>query len=207
MALSRLDEINNLKSAVFRQRIRNYFVPMRLTSAEIDKRTELALLIYGFTRQMLKAAEQRKLAKEEADLEDYLYAMYYDDYIKVLESVGLNHPNLVKTVGNIVATTVDYNGAYYVSDERAILIAQNESNSVYNYEAEQSAIREGKTLKTWLTMLDERVREDHRPMEKITIGINQLFNVAGYPMSRPMDDSHGAPAEEIIGCRCICKYT
>lgn len=205
MALN-IDEINNLRSSILRQRIRSYFVPMELTPEEIDKRTELAIAIYGFTNEMLKEAENRK-KRDEEDLEDFLYAFYFDEYQKALEVRGLNHPDLSTTVGNIVATTVGYNSEYYTSQERAVQIALNESNSVFNYEDEQSAIREGKTLKTWLTMLDERVRETHAEVENVTVGINEFFYVGGYPMMRPMDDKHGAPAEEIIGCRCVCRYT
>ena len=203
MAILKTDELNNLRSSIVKQRLRNYFVPMEISAAEVEKRTDLAYLIYLMTKEMFSLA----LTEEEEDLEDYLYAFYYDRYDKLLNEKNLQRPNLVKTVGDIVSTTVNNNGTYYTSVERAILIAQNESNSVFAYEDEQSAIRAGKTLKTWLTMRDERVRETHIPMEGITIGINEMFDVNGYQMSRPMDDTHGAPAEEVINCRCVCEYT
>ena len=207
MAILKTDELNNLRSSIVKQRLRNYFVPMEITAAEVDKRTDLAFLIYSMTREMFALAESKRLTDEEEDLEDILYAFYYDKYEEILREKGVERSNFAKAVGDIVATTVNYDGAYYTSAERAILIAQNESNSVFAYEDEQRAIREGKTLKTWLTMLDERVREDHIMMEKVTVGINEFFDVAGYKMFRPMDDEHGAPPEEIINCRCVCKYT
>lgn len=207
MAILKTDELNNLRSSVIKQRFRNYFVPMEITAAEVDKRMDLAFLIYLMTREMFALAESKRLTDEEEDLEDILYAFYYDKYEEILRENGVERSNFAKAVGDIVATTVNYDGTYYTSDERAVLIAQNESNSVFAYEDEQQAIRNGKTHKTWLTMLDERVREDHQMMENVTIGINELFDVAGYQMARPMDDSHGAPAEQIIGCRCVCRYT
>lgn len=207
MATLKTDELNNLRSNIVKQRLRNYFVPMEITAAEVDKRTDLAFLIYLMTKEMFELADSKRLNDEEEDLEDILYAFYYDKYEEILQGNGLERSNFAKAVGDIVATTVNYDGAYYTSVERAILIAQNESNSVFAYEDEQQAIRNGKTHKTWLTMLDERVREDHQMMENITIGINEFFNVAGYQMFRPMDDEHGAPAEQVVNCRCVCKYT
>lgn len=120
MAILKMDELNNLRSSIVKQRLRNYFVPMEITATEVDKRTDLAFLIYSMTREMFALAESKRLTDEEEDLEDILYAFYYDKYEEILREKGVERSNFAKAVGDIVATTVNYDGAYYTSAERAI---------------------------------------------------------------------------------------
>ena len=38
------------------------------------------------------------------------------------------------------------------------------------------------------------------------VDINEPFNINGFQMDFPMDDSYDAPLTEILGCRCSVKY-
>ena len=93
---------------------------------------------------------------------------------------------------------------YWLSDDRARYIAEEEANTAFNDSDFEEAIAEGYTMKTWNTMADRYVRKTHRPMEGKTIPIDDYFLVGNSLMLYPRDDN-GDP-EEIINCRCWLTY-
>lgn len=54
--------------------------------------------------------------------------------------------------------------------------------------------------KTWMTSLDDRVRDSHAVMHGVTVDIGDNFTVGGASMRGPHDPT--APIGEIAGCRC-----
>jgi hypothetical protein len=61
--------------------------------------------------------------------------------------------------------------------------------------------------KEWDSAGDGRVRDTHADMDGQTVGIGQAFvSPSGARMMHPLDSSLGAPASEIIACRCRSKY-
>ena len=96
---------------------------------------------------------------------------------------------------------------YYLSDDRARFIAEEESNTLFNITDYYKAIELGYSTKTWVTMMDSRVRKDHQKMEGETIPINDLFLVGGNSYMRfPRDEEYGASPKQIISCRCSITY-
>ena len=95
---------------------------------------------------------------------------------------------------------------FYLSDDRARLLAEEESNTIFNYNDFGSAIRAGYTTKTWLTMADPFVRRTHIPLHEQTIPINELFQVGDSFMRFPRDEEYGARMKEIARCRCEIQY-
>ena len=95
---------------------------------------------------------------------------------------------------------------FYLSDDRARLLAEEESNSVFNYGDYNKAVMLGYRTKTWLTMNDAFVRKTHVPLNGKTIPITELFMVGNSMMRFPRDDEYGAGMKEIARCRCICRY-
>ena len=91
----------------------------------------------------------------------------------------------------------------WLGRERANLIALNEANWKWNNEEFFDA-KETKKTKTWHTALDERVRFTHMGLEGKTIGINEYFDVGGFPALMPLDSS--LPISETANCRCTLKY-
>ena len=93
---------------------------------------------------------------------------------------------------------------YWLSDDRARFIAEEESNTAFNDSDFEDAKEAGYTMKTWNTMQDRYVRKTHRPMDGKTIPIDDYFAVGNalllYPRS---DDSY---PEEVINCRCWLTY-
>ena len=109
---------------------------------------------------------------------------------------------------NIVETTIkNQSDPYYMSDDRASYVAENEANTTLNYVQFQEAIKSGKTQKEWVDMRDRRERKSHLKVGGTKIPIRDAFVVGNSLMMFPKDDSLGAEASEIINCRCSVKYT
>jgi len=84
-------------------------------------------------------------------------------------------------------------------------IAETESHRIGNDMAFQAAKEAGATKKTWLTMLDERVRDTHFYLESISVGIEDDFYTYDNDHA-PYPGAFGR-AENNIGCRCEIAYT
>nr|DAQ68511.1 MAG TPA: minor capsid component [Caudoviricetes sp.] len=91
--------------------------------------------------------------------------------------------------------------------DRADFIGNNESLFINNYGGFYSAIQDGKESKTWCTCEDDRVRMTHNIVDGETMPIERAFEVGGYYLMFPRDDSMGAPTEETINCRCWLEYS
>lgn len=209
MALQKQDELNNLAIPY-----EEYFGEMGISEAEKKRRIELAELIDDifFFAFSLIAAE--RFAKKPID------KTYYIDLIErrfkdVLEKQDIDYADKYPWLDSHTRdTAVDVieqvakkpDDEWQVSDDRAKLIAENEANSVGEYTVFQDAVDNGKTRKTWNTMLDNKVRHTHVDLESMTIPIMARFQVGNYEMYQPKDTSLGAGMEEIAGCRCWCTY-
>lgn len=55
----------------------------------------------------------------------------------------------------------------------------------------------------WVATNDARTRPTHAAADGQVRVIGQPFEVGGYPMLHPLDGSLGAPASEIVSCRCV----
>ena len=67
----------------------------------------------------------------------------------------------------------------------------------------------GITHKEWVSAQDDRVRDTHGETDGQIVPVDENFSVGsktqdgkGVQMMHPCAD--GAPAEEVINCRCIC---
>lgn len=89
------------------------------------------------------------------------------------------------------------------SEVRATEIALNETNWIYNWINHQNLVDKKQTTHTWVSMRDEHVRVSHWEADSQTVPINEPFIINGYKMMFPLDDSMGAPIDEIINCRCV----
>ncbi|WP_109151556.1 phage portal protein [Azospirillum sp. TSO5] len=99
-------------------------------------------------------------------------------------------------------------------DMRAMTIGRTESIRAANHGARMSVAAmlddpemEGLTVeKTWMATDDHRTRDSHRAMNgQKVVGLDTPFvTPSGVQMSGPHDPA--APAEEVINCRCTCKF-
>lgn len=90
--------------------------------------------------------------------------------------------------------------------DRVNEIAVNEAGWIANYEDWKNARGAGAVTKTWMTILDGRERMTHRNADGQTVPVNMPFHVGGSEMMFPLDDSLGAPPDEIVNCRCQAIY-
>lgn len=200
-----VDELNTVKRAIPYE---EYFGEMDLDEEEIEKRIELAKrlephFLMVFTLVAIEARED-------------LVRMLADNYRNSVQDVMQDtiEPNsymdlyIQGTCSQIVDTTIlNEADEYYTSLDRAMLCSENETNSVANYYREIEAIKNGSTKKTWITMRDKKVRHSHVKVHGKVVGVFDSFKVGESRMLFPMDASLGARPEEIIGCRCVVKYS
>ena len=101
-----------------------------------------------------------------------------------------------------------YNEDYFASNgsvDDLIRIAETEVHRDANESALATAKKAGATRKTWVTMMDEKVRDTHQYLEMMTVGINEDFYT--------YDGDHAsAPglfdlAENNVNCRCELVFS
>lgn len=191
----KFDELNQLK---------RFFSVMEVEDRE--KRVSFALmmdeaLIYLFV--LLQA--EIKLGNE-IDPQEY-YSILDNRLRDVYEESSLvpNEEYLSFITKEIVDTTLRHtDDPYFVSRDRALLVAQNEANTAFNLNDYESAVSSGKKYKTWVTFGDERVRQTHVEVDMTKIPINDLFIVGNDEMRYPHD--WNASPENLVNCRCVCTY-
>lgn len=209
MAIQKFDELN-LIAIPYEQ----YFGEMGISDAEKKRRIALAedlddIFILLF---MLIATE---ISLDNALDPDYFIGFIDRNYRDVLDAHGIDadekYPWLAVHIREMAKEIIEQNikkpdDAWETSDDRAMVIAENEANSIGEYTEFQDAVDSGKTRKTWNTMADKRVRHTHEALESLTIPIMERFKVGAYEMYQPKDTSLGAGLEEVAGCRCWCTY-
>lgn len=81
-------------------------------------------------------------------------------------------------------------------------IVQTETMSAMNVAASESIDLLGIDYERTWSIAGNNTRPTHEVMDGVTINKGEFFNVGGFMMAHPMDDSMGAPAGEIINCSC-----
>ena len=195
------DEINRLE-------YEDWFDEMDIEDAAFEERVRAAI---AFDNRV--GAALAWIDRERPSI-SVMYDRLYEAYRAVLRDLGLQGEALeeraIQFAEEVTKSTQRHRadlGGYWTSADRAVEIAKNESGLINNDVEYRAAKKSGKTKKTWHTMGDEKVRETHWPMDGVTVGIDEFFNVGGYDMLFPMDGEHGAPPEEIINCRCWVTYS
>ena len=90
---------------------------------------------------------------------------------------------------------------------RASTIARTEGLALSQFGQDLAVTQSGLTLeKEWVAQRDGLTRDTHRLADGQRINKNGFFNVGGYNMLYPSDNSGGAPAGETINCRCSVIY-
>lgn len=201
------EEEHDLRSMPFRQ----FFGEMDLSREQKDKRIQAARDIRKFTRIALMsmyymrqegaynydeaASEMVKSYNSLIDrlaipLTAYFLAMHVESTVAEITSATINHPD----------------DPYFFSDDRAMLIAENEANAIYGDSEYADAILSGKTQKTWHAIIDKRTRETHAEVNGTTLPIDVPFEVGDSLLQFATDSSLGASPEELVNCRCSTSY-
>jgi hypothetical protein len=83
------------------------------------------------------------------------------------------------------------------------------SMNAASYQAMRQVAEDGKVAasairRVWRSARDRRVRHSHAALDGDVVGLEEVFTApSGARLLFPGDTSHGAPASETIGCRCI----
>jgi len=215
-AILSFDEVNklyaqnhaeNLRSMPFEQ----FFGEMDLSEVQRQHRIGTAKQIYGFTRDALMGLYY---VVQEGGWYAYddIAADMKNSYSDMLTKLGIAFTaffaaaHVESTVSEIISATLNHtDDPYYFSLDRAMLIAENEANSVWNDSEFQDAIDTGKTTKTWLSMRDKRVRKTHTEVDGTTIPINEFFHVGEAMLLYPRYASDHP--EETVNCRCTLVFS
>lgn len=201
------DELNNQKSRAIPYE--QYFGEMELTEEQKEERIKASKRIEDMMLFLFSLLSVMKEYSYE-NLE-FVVSQVKNQYSDIL-SVSMEMDEYLNGYVNdfseqIVETTQNHmDDEWYLSDDRAMFIAENEANTTFNYMEYKKAIESGKKKKRWVTMRDRHVRHTHQLVEGKTIGINDVFLVGDSEMFYPKDTTFGASAREIVNCRCSIKY-
>lgn len=181
-----MDELNRLDSEI-RERFGDESLQKRDKRDEediIDELLDLFLLAYA----MGNSVTNDNLSSD--------YEPSVDDVMKVVDA---------KVAGKTWRERVrDYFSSGGTGADIA-RVADTEMHRIANVAALETARRAGATEKTWVTMLDDRVRDTHDYLEGITVGIDDDFIT--------YDGDHAsAPglfelAENNVNCRCELLFS
>lgn len=96
----------------------------------------------------------------------------------------------------------DLSFLWLFSANRAEKAARNNTNSLCSCQRLERLKQQGYKYKRWNTIMDGRERPTHAIANGQTVPIDEPFIVGGYRMMFPRDVTYGAPAREIMNCRC-----
>ena len=204
------DELNTLVGTNRSEDYKDYFEIMELSEPDKENRIELAeklgdnfllVLAFLFTMQQYQSINWETIrtrfesAYREALAGTIVIDEYLDSYIEQFSY------DVTESTQNHV------NDLYYYSFDRSRLMAENESNTVWNYSDFQTAIQNGYTRKQWIDVRDRRERETHRAVGRTIKPIDEPFMVGDSLMMFPKDSAtFGANSSEIANCRCSIRY-
>lgn len=209
LEITNFDELNAIVGLNRSEDYDKYFEVMELSDSDKQKRIGLAeelgdnfllVLAFLFTAQQYQNINwesirerfenaYRNALKNFITIDDYL-DMYIRQFSYDVTESTQNHVN----------------DPYYYSIDRSRVMAENESNTSWNYSDYQSAIRAGYTRKKWIDIRDKRERETHRAVGGTVKPINEPFIVGSSFLQFAKDTSLGASSSEIVNCRCSTIY-
>lgn len=203
-----LDELNT-KSLILS--IDEFFDEIEMLSKEDkEKRKKFAfemedILLFIFS--LFLTMKDYKYIKEE-----YIKAQLQSKYIELVKKYGIDIDSdileyIKQFSQDAVETTLKNSETpYFTSDDRAVLIAENESQNTFNRQDFRDAIKSGKTRKQWIDINDNRERETHREVGGMDIPIKDYFLVGDSLLLYPHDYSMNPEPKETINCRCSIRY-
>lgn len=221
------DKLNTLKRRSIPYA--EYFGDMELTKEQKDKRQALAIIlediIYIFFDMYYSGLKIGFLNKIRVQ-QELTYQLYdvlskrNEKFFETEEQLDKYVTNFVKEMYDSTSTNMvkepdayDYTGnePYWVSEDRAMFVAENEANTLLNGSEYIEAKEKGYTHKIWMAYPDDRVRPTHVIANGAKIPIDAYFDVGAarmlYPKDTTSEFSTGAECpEEVVNCRCSIKY-
>ena len=212
MALSKMswDELNQLVGYKISEPYDEYFDPMQISEEQKQKRIKMAEEIESVMADLL--IEMFYAEQYDTPVFDVAYRDAVQAYIAALAVLGIEPDDYLQNhAEEIIANVLEVlskhqDDPWFYSKDRAIALAEGESNSIWNYTEYEDAVK-NKRWKTWHTIMDGRERESHAEANGTRIPINDVFHLQGGDCYFPRDDSLGMSDEEIISCRCSLSFS
>lgn len=182
----------------------------------VDERYETDALDEAREKQQLtymiyEAIEDKGYFANESEQDKYVKDFVKNTYDTTIEHLEDEEEDVIPKKGVTEPTSPEDVERYWVSEDRAEFIAENEANTIINTAEFTEAIKAGKTHKIWMAYPDDRVRPTHEVTNGAKIPIGSYFDVGAARMLYPKDVtselSTGAEhPEEVISCRCSISY-
>lgn len=231
--LQTFDELNSLQKkgmdiSTWSIPINQYFNEMKLTRDQKRERIALAediedAVLFFFSLVLLQSQYSYLAAMDSAEAKEEFRQRITNAVAKHTEINDEVRYEINQYVEDVTDTTTEHliilnaltedaeeeqrqKERHYISEDRARLLAEEESNTIFNGSDFRKAVLLGYTKKRWNTMKDSHVRRDHERIEGKTIPINELFLVGNSLMRYPRDSYYGASMRQIAGCRCTVSY-
>lgn len=191
--------------------ISDFFDEMELPNVEKEKRKDFAESMKDtmlFIFALFAVMKQNNYTNREFIVAQ-LQARYWNISMEYLGRDTKKIQEYINEFSNeIINTTIAHiNEEYFLSDDRASIIAVNEANTILGYSEIQKKIEQGYTRKQWITEKDRKVRKTHRAVDNIAIPIEDYFLVGNSLMMYPHDNiSFEVEPKEIVNCRCTVRY-
>ena len=215
------DKLNILKRRSIPYK--EYFGEMELTEKQRKDRMSTVLILEDYIMIFFNLIESG--ANEATVKQEMVYMIYelVDDEKFFADDERQESKYVTGLVKELYESTVenlekfpkdyDYTGAkpYWLSEDRAKFVAENEANTLWASKEYIDAKAEGKKYKIWMSFGDDRVRLTHQIVDGAKIPIDAYFDVGRARMLYPKDvtspESTGAECpEETINCRCSIHY-
>lgn len=189
--------------AQFDEQARAWVADMELPQNEKDIRAEIISYMAGRFSEIKEPEDKDNLLLMAA-----LALTYKTVYI---ESVNLYFSRYVEEMGGHGVSEFSKawlkrhaeEFALYPHDSDPMTIAATETGALGGLAELDGFYQRGYSHKFWKSERDSRVRQTHRAADGQVRRLEEPFIVGGYRMMFPQDASLGAPAKEIVHCRCI----
>lgn len=186
-----------------------YFSDMELTKEQREERVKFSyefedimlfilalasvMVSYGYINEQYIKNELNKryseMVRQYINIDDYV-----NDYIRSFSD-------------DVINTTMKHEeDEWYFSNDRAMLISENEANTILNNSDFAKAVESGKTKKKWMDIRDKRERKTHLRVGGTVKPILEPFLVGDSLMNFPKDYTYSPQAKETVNCRCSIKY-
>lgn len=189
--------------------IGQYFDEMKLTKTEKEQRKEFAesmeeVMLFIFML-FLTMREYKYINKQY--IIQQLEIRYFGIVSKYVDIDSYLEEYIREFSEDTVSVTIkNENTPYFTSDDRAILIAENESHFTFSRNEYYQALKSGKAKKQWMDIQDNKERKTHREVGGMILPIREPFVVGNSLMMYATDHSLNAEAKELINCRCTTRY-
>lgn len=216
MALSNIDELNAYEyvytDSELDKILTEYYEVMDIDDTQKEKRKDLAKQIRDsllFLFVLIEVAYEYDYLTYDNILSQFRNQFQQSVFGNIVIDSYMEQ-YIQKVTKDVVDTTFKkldlINPNYWTSDERAIIVGENEANSILNYEELQEAIEQGYTMKKWITEKDNRVRKTHRAVDEKIIPIEDYFEFPDCKGLFP-HDYENLSDKELANCRCSLKYS